>query len=118
MRTQFCQLHVVGGAKPTARKHLDNTNVVLHTDGARTYKMRLPGVIHDKAVHCKKKTVTKGKTVWVNPKYSQIKKHILSDGQNLFVKTGTQIIDRFWSHLKGAHGQAHAQGQQHIHVET
>ena len=48
----------------------------------------------------RKKIVIKGQTVWVIPKYSEIKKHILPDGQNLFVKTGTQIIDRFWSHLR------------------
>ncbi|CAK0832225.1 unnamed protein product [Prorocentrum cordatum] len=91
--------------KPTTRKHLENTNVVLHTDGARAYKMRIPGVIHDNVAHCKKKVVFKGKTVWVKPKYSEINKHILPDGQHLFVKTGTQIIDRFWSHLRAHLGK-------------
>ncbi|CAK0903901.1 unnamed protein product, partial [Prorocentrum cordatum] len=86
--------------KQIARKHLENTNVVLHTDGARAYKMRIPGAIHDNVVHCKKKTIITRKTIWVKPKYSETKKHILPDGQNIVVRTSTQIIDRFWSHLR------------------
>ena len=31
---------------PIAQKHLANRNVVLHTDGARAYKLKLPGVLH------------------------------------------------------------------------
>eukprot|EP00959_Pyramimonas_sp_CCMP1952_P307031 6426057-Pyramimonas_sp.AAC.1 len=67
--------------------------------------MRIPGVIRDNVVNCKKKAVSKGKTVWVKPKYSEIKKHILPGGQRLFVKTGTQIIDRFWSHSRAHLGK-------------
>ncbi|CAK0876284.1 unnamed protein product [Prorocentrum cordatum] len=64
-----------------------------------------PGVIRDNVVHCKKKVVFKGKTVWVKPKYSEIKKHILPGRQHLSAKTGAQIIDRFWSHLRAHLGK-------------
>ena len=30
--------------KPLAKKYLENKRVILHTDGARAYKMKAPGV--------------------------------------------------------------------------
>ena len=47
--------------KPIAQKHLEGKNVFLHTDGARTYKMKLSQVIHCNVVHQKKKTRVRGK---------------------------------------------------------
>ena len=47
--------------EPIARKHLLNRSVVLHTDGARAYKLKLPGVLHDNVVHKKKKIQVNGK---------------------------------------------------------
>ena len=40
------------------------------------------------------------KYVWVKPSYSKIKRHRLDDGSELRVKTGNQIIDRFWGHAR------------------
>ena len=40
---------------PTASKYLKGCNVVLHTDGARAYKLKLDGVIHDNVCHSKKR---------------------------------------------------------------
>ena len=41
--------------KPIAAKYLAGKGVILHTDGARAYKMKIPNVIHCNVVHQKKK---------------------------------------------------------------
>ena len=86
--------------KPIARKHLQDRRVLLHTDGARAYKMKMPGVIHDNVVHKKKKVMVKGRPVWVKPHYTKIVKHTLPSGKTIHVKAGTQIIDRVWGHVR------------------
>ena len=86
--------------EPIARKHLLNRSVVLHTDGARAYKLKLPGVLHDNVVHKKKKIQVNGKNVWVRPHYTKICSHTLPSGKKLKVKSGTQIIDRIWGHIR------------------
>ena len=86
--------------KPMAQKYLEGQDVILHTDGAKTYKMKLRGVLHDNVVHKKKKVIVKGKPVWVKPHYTKMWKHRLPDGKSVTVKAGTQIIDRFWGHLR------------------
>ncbi|CAE7422532.1 unnamed protein product [Symbiodinium pilosum] len=58
--------------KPIAKKHLEGKNVILHTDGARAYKMKLSQVI------------------WEKPRYTKIYKLKLPTGQKLTVKSGTQ----------------------------
>ena len=42
----------------------------------------------------------KGKTAWVKPHYTRICSHALPDGQTIKVVAGTQIIDRFWQHVR------------------
>ena len=86
--------------KPAAKKFLQGKDVILHTDGAKAYKMKIPGVLHDNVMHKKKKVIVKGKQVWVNPKYTKGWTHQLPTGQKFRVKAGTQIIDRFWGHLR------------------
>ena len=83
-----------------ANRHLKNRNVILHTDGAKSYRQRIEGMLHDWAVHQKKLVVLGGVQTWLKPKYSVIKTHTLPDGTVLRVKTGSQIIDRFWNHLR------------------
>ena len=39
--------------KPLALKHIANGNVILHADSARSYQVKLPGVVHDLVVHTK-----------------------------------------------------------------
>ena len=46
---------------PVANKFLKNRNWVLHTDGARAYKVKIPGVIHCNVVHMKKRTKVNGR---------------------------------------------------------
>ena len=46
---------------PIANKYLKNKNVVLHSDGARAYKITFPGVIHCNVAHKKKKQMVNGK---------------------------------------------------------
>ena len=65
--------------EPIARKHLLNRSVVLHTDGARAYKLKLPGVLHDNVVHKKKKIQVNGKNAWVRPHYTKICSHTLPE---------------------------------------
>ena len=82
-----------------ATKHLKDKQVILHTDGARAYKTKVPGIIHDNVVH-KKKLMRNGKATWVKPHYTRVYVHKLPDGQKVKVKAGTQIIDRFWGTLR------------------
>ena len=115
--------------QPIAKKHIAGRKVILHSDGARAYKLRLPDVRHCNVVHKKKRIVINGKAsnsdlncfncllrdlldcvipvcqaVWVKPHYTKQYDVKLPDGKKVRVKSGTQIIDRFWntlrSHLK------------------
>ena len=92
-----------------AEQHLNNRNVVLHTDGARAYLLKLPGMLHDHVVHQKKKLTDKdgksvkrdGKHVWIQPKYTRTLTHVIpGTKKKLHCVGGTQVIDRFWQHLK------------------
>ena len=62
--------------------------------------MKIKGVVHDRVVHKKTKAEVRGKTVWVQPKYVEMKTHKLPGGKTLKVKTGTQVIDRAWQFIK------------------
>ena len=75
--------------------------------------MKLPGVLHDHVVHMKKRKLVKGKDgkvkkdrngkamyQWIKPRYTRVVRHELSPGKSLYVKAGTQIIDRAWSHMR------------------
>ena len=115
--------------QPIAKKHIAGRKVILHSDGARAYKLRLPDVRHCNVVHKKKRIVINGKAsnsdlncfncllrdlldsvipvcqaVWVKPHYTKQYDVKLPDGKKVRVKSGAQIIDRFWntlrSHLK------------------
>ena len=46
--------------KPLGKKFLEGRKIILHTDGARAYKLKLDAVVHCNVIH-KKKKVTKGK---------------------------------------------------------
>ena len=88
--------------KGLAAKWLLNRKVVLHTDSAKSYKLKVSGVLHDRVVHCKKRVKIQGKWTWRAPHYVRIVKHKLpgGKGKTLNVKSGTQIIDRCWRFLK------------------
>ena len=94
---------------PTALKYLKGRKVILHTDGARAYKLKVDGVIHDNVCHSKKRVVRSGRIVWANPAFVKTVTHTLPDGEKLRVKAGTQIIDRFWRHLR-SHLEGHTAG--------
>ena len=81
---------------PIANRYLKNHSVILHTDGARAYKMEGPGVAHYNVVHKNKKVMAR----WVRPHYTKVFTHKLPTGKTIQVKSGTQIIDRFWGHLR------------------
>ena len=85
---------------PLGVKHLKDGKVVLHTDSARSYKLKLSGVVHDSVVHCKKRMKIRGKYHWVKPKYVTLKTHKLPNGEKIVRKAGTQHIDRAWRFLK------------------
>ena len=86
--------------KSLAQKYLMNRNVILHTDGAKSYRQYIAGMLHDWAVHQKKLVVKHGVRTWLKPKYSVVVAHTLPNSSTLRVKSGSQIIDRFWSHLR------------------
>lgn len=95
--------------EPFARRRLEGRNIVLHTDGAKAYKLKVPGVLHDHVVHAKKMKVVNGQRVWTKPTFTRVFVHKLPDGPRLTVRGGTQVIDRAWRHvrsfLEGSSGQ-------------
>ena len=121
--------HQEEGLAADCEKHIAGRKVILHSDGARAYKLRLPDVRHCNVVRKKKRIVINGKAsnsdlncfncllrdlldsvipvcqaVWVKPHYTKQYDVKLPDGKKVRVKSGAQIIDRFWntlrSHLK------------------
>ena len=80
--------------KPIANKWLKNRSVVLHSDSARSYRMKIPGVVHDAVTHRKKRVKRGGKFVWVQPTYVKVSSHKLPNGRRIKTKAGTQIVDR------------------------
>lgn len=86
--------------QPVADKYLRGRSVILHTDSARSYRLRLPGVVHDAVVHQKKRVKVRGRWVWRNPTYVRIVRHQLPSGKRIVVKAGTQVIDRAWKFLR------------------
>ena len=88
--------------KTMGAKLLSGRKIILHTDSAKSYKLKLDGVLHDRVVHCKKQVKVNGKTRWVQPHYVRIVKHKLPGTKNktITVKSGTQVIDRCWRFLK------------------
>ena len=97
---------------------------MLNTDGARAYKLNLPNVKQCNVVHKKmrmnigKKTAwhvittvsmqigsknhTKSscKVVWVQAHYTKVYHLKMDNGRKLAVKSGTQIIDPCWRHIR------------------
>ena len=84
-----------------ADKWLRNKQVVLHTDAAKSYRMKVAGIIHDNVVHQRKKVKVKGVWKWQLPKYVRLVSHsIPGSKKKMTVKAGTQVIDRAWRFLK------------------
>eukprot|EP00439_Symbiodinium_sp_Y106_P038644 s6033_g4.t1 len=55
--------------KPLADKHLKGRAVVFHTDSAKSFQLRVQGIVHDNVVHAKKRVKINGKFVWKAPTY-------------------------------------------------
>ena len=85
---------------PLGKKWLANRSVIFHTDSAKAYKMKLPGVLHDSVVHQKKRVKKHGKWEWTKPNFVKMKVHKLPWGKTVKVKCGTQHIDRCWKFIK------------------
>ena len=86
---------------PLAKTYLQDKQVILHTDAAKTYKMHIPGVVHDNVIHAKKRVKINGKWRWQNPSYVRIVTHKVPGVKKpIKCKAGTQIIDRAWKFLK------------------
>ena len=92
---------------PFARERLSNRNIILHSDGAKSYRCKVPGMLHDRAIHVAKSVKVGRKRLRLRPVYSQVRTHTLPNGRKLKVKTGTQIIDRAWQFIKKHIGQSH-----------
>ena len=86
--------------KPFLLSRLQHQKVILHSDGARSYKIRAEGVLHDWVVHARKRKKIGGKWVWLKPTFTKLVRHKLPEGGSILVKGGTQIVDRAWQFLK------------------
>ncbi|CAK0883637.1 unnamed protein product [Prorocentrum cordatum] len=99
---------------PAASKWLKNRRVILHTDGARSHKMKVDDVLHDWVVHKKKRVQVGGKRVWLKPAFTKVRYHDVPDEnkpsgtKRLWAKRGTQLIDRAWGDLRKAVGKGNA----------
>ena len=81
---------------PIAKKLLENRKIILHTDGARAYRVRVQGMRRDSVIHKKKKV----NGVWKKPKFAKPNTHVLPDGTKIRCMMGTQTIDGLWKHLR------------------
>lgn len=86
--------------KPFGEKYLKNRKVILHTDRAKAYALKIDGVIHDSVRHSRKRVKRGGKWVWVKPYFAKLVSHRTPDGCTIKCKSGTQIIDRLWQHVR------------------
>ena len=86
-----------------AEDHFVGSRVVIHTDSARAYRAPVAGCLQTLVVHQLKKV----DGVWQLPKWSTCKRLDLPGGGSLRVRTGTQTIDGFWSHLRKGIGHCH-----------
>jgi hypothetical protein len=81
--------------KVLGQKWLNGRRVILHTDGARAYRLKIKDVQHTAVTHQKKKINNKR----VKPKF--VKETLVDcDGAQVRVKAGTQFIDGWWRILK------------------
>ena len=87
--------------KPLAKKWLQGRQIILHTDSAKSYKLKVPDVLHDRVVHKKKRVKVGTKFRWIAPKYVEMQRHKVPGSKKVIkCKSGTQIIDRCWKFLK------------------
>ncbi|CAJ1375294.1 unnamed protein product [Effrenium voratum] len=79
---------------PLAKKRLQDKKVILRTDSAKSYKTKVPGVLHDKVVHAKKRVKVKGQWKWKAPTYVKLVKHKNPITKKMMtVKSGTRVVD-------------------------
>ena len=86
---------------PLASKWLKDKKLILHTDAAKSYRCKVPGLLHDNVVHCKKRVKVNGKWRWKRPTFVRLVTHAIpGTKKKITVKAGTQVIDRAWRFLK------------------
>ena len=87
--------------QPLAKKWLQDRNIILHTDSAKSYKATVPGVLNDRVIHKKQRIKVGTKFRWIAPKYVEMKCHKVPGSKKIIkTKSGTQMIDRCWRYLK------------------
>ena len=69
--------------KPFAHKYLKDRRVILHSDSARSNRMKVPGMLHDAVVHQKSRVKRAGKWVWKKPTFVNVSVHKLPDGRTM-----------------------------------
>ncbi|CAK0803421.1 unnamed protein product, partial [Prorocentrum cordatum] len=89
---------------PLANRYLKGRRIILHTDRAKSYAMRVEGVLHDSVRHCKKRVKNNGKWVWIKPCYARLATHKLPCGRKLRTKAGSQVIDSAWKYIRSTLG--------------
>ena len=77
-----------------AEKHLQGRNLILHTDGAHAYRLKLPSLLHNNVAHKETGVVVKGIRLFGQSLISQ------KISSTTYVNFGAQVIDRFWGHLR------------------
>ncbi|CAE7809617.1 unnamed protein product [Symbiodinium necroappetens] len=81
---------------------VERGKVILHSDGARAYKLKVPGVMHCNVVHKKTKVKVNGKVRWMKPLYTKVYSLKLPTGDQIKVKcnmwkvTGKMLDTLFW----------------------
>ncbi|CAK0837955.1 unnamed protein product [Prorocentrum cordatum] len=118
-KTVIWEQRVIG--HPWRKKWVHKRNAILHTDRARTYKMKLDGVRHDWVVHARKRVKVQGKWKWVKPAYTKKIYHDVRDDdmpnktKRIWVKAGTEIIDHVCRELRKHLGSNKIRSFQWLH---
>ncbi|CAE7877732.1 unnamed protein product, partial [Symbiodinium microadriaticum] len=75
---------------------LRDGKMILHTESAKSYKLKLPEALHDNVVHCKKREKVNGIWQWQRTHYVRIVTHRLPGTKGKTLK----VIDRCWRFLE------------------
>ena len=83
--------------RPIGERYLKGKRIILHTDSARAYSLCMDDVVHTVVIHQRKKLTD---TLWLEPSFVEKTILDLPGGGRFAVKSGTQTIDGWWTHLR------------------
>ena len=80
--------------KTLGNKLLHNRRIVLHTESAKSYKLKIEGVIHDHVVHAKNRVEVDGKFRWLKPQLRESRTRNQQTEKSMFQRTASSAV--YW----------------------